>query len=114
MVLFDTTPNGYHRYIAAGNYIVSLIVNNRFKDSFFVRVKGAGYTYTARDSIFKIVGPPAALQGENIMFRVDGYGSNEFVWDFGDNSNQMTTTLSVVQHSYKKSGVYEISLFFQE
>lgn len=108
---FATTQSGYHRYKAAGNYVVSLIVNNQFKDSFFVRVQSTGYTYNAQDSIFKIVGPPAALQGENIMFRVDGYGSDEFVWDFGDKSNQITTTLSVVQHTYKKPGVYQVSLF---
>jgi len=108
---FTTDRNGYHRYKAAGNYVVFLIVNDKFRDSFFVRVKGTGYTYTAQDSVFKIVGPPAALQGENIMFRVDGYGSNEFVWDFGDKSNQVTTSLSVVQHIYKKSGVYEVSLY---
>lgn len=108
---FATTQNGYHRYKAPGNYVVSLIVNNQFKDSFFVRVQGTGYTYNAQDSVFKIVGPPAALQGENIMFRVDGYGSDEFVWDFGDKSSQVTTTLSVVQHTYKKPGVYEVSLF---
>lgn len=108
---FDTVQNGYHRYKAPGNYVVSLIVNNQFRDSFYVRVEGSGYTYNAQDSVFKIVGPPAALQGENIMFRVDGYGSDEFVWDFGDNSNQVTTTLSVVQHIYKNSGVYQVSLF---
>lgn len=108
---FDTAQNGYHQYKAPGNYVVSLIVNNEFRDSFFVRVKGTGYTYNAQDSVFKIVGPPAALQGENIMFRVDGYGSDEFVWDFGDRSNQVTTSLSVVQHIYKKAGVYEVSLF---
>ncbi|MFA6059893.1 MAG: PKD domain-containing protein [Taibaiella sp.] len=108
---FATTQSGYHRYKAPGNYVVSLTVNNQFKDSFFVRVQGAGYTYNAQDSVFKIVGPPAALQGENIMFRVDGYGSDEFVWDFGDKSNQITTTLSVVQHTYKKPGVYQVSLF---
>jgi hypothetical protein len=45
------------------------------------------------------------------MFRVDGYGSDEFVWDFGDKSNQVTTTLSVVQHIYKTPGVYQVSLF---
>jgi hypothetical protein len=108
---FATTQSGYHRYKAPGNYVVSLTVNNQFKDSFFVRVQSTGYTYNAQDSVFKIVGPPAALQGENIMFRVDGYGSDEFVWDFGDKSNQITTTLSVVQHTYKKPGVYQVSLF---
>jgi hypothetical protein len=108
---FATVQSGYHRYKAPGNYVVSLIVNNQFKDSFFVRVQGTGYTYNAQDSVFKIVGPPAALQGENIMFRVDGYGSDEFVWDFGDKSSQITTTLSVVQHIYKTPGVYQVSLF---
>lgn len=108
---FATTQSGYHRYKAAGNYVVSLIVNNQFKDSFFVRVQRTGYSYNAQDSVFKIVGPPAALEGENIMFRVDGYGSNEFVWDFGDKSNQITTTLSVVQHTYRKAGVYQVNLF---
>lgn len=108
---FDTAQSGYHRYKAPGNYVVSLIVNNEFRDSFFVRVKGTNYTYNAQDSVFKIVGPPAALQDENIMFRVDGYGSDEFIWDFGDKSSQTKTSLSVVQHIYKKPGVYEVNLF---
>jgi hypothetical protein len=108
---FTTSQSGYHRYKAPGNYVVTLMVNNEFKDSFFVRVKSAGYSYNAQDSVFKIVGPPAALQGENIMFRVDGYGSDEFVWDFGDKSSQVTTTLSVVQHIYKTPGVYQVSLY---
>lgn len=108
---FSTARSGTHQYNIPGNYVVTLIVNSQFRDSFFIRVEGTGYTYTEQDSVFKIVGPPAALQGENVMFRVDGYGSDEFVWDFGDHSARMTTSLSVAQHIYKRSGVYEVQLF---
>ncbi len=108
---FTTGQSGYHQYDKPGNYVVTLIVNNEFRDSFFIRVEGTGYTYTQQDSVFKIVGPPAAMQGENVMFRVDGYGSDEFVWDFGDHSSRLTTSLSVAQHVYKRSGVYQVLLF---
>lgn len=108
---FDTTQNGYHRYTLPGNYMVTLTVNNQFKDSFFVRVKSSGYTYTAQDSIFNIEATPAALQGEEVEFRVNGYGPSEFTWDFGDKSSEITTTLSRVQHTYNVPGTYQVSLY---
>src|SRR5690606_34567782 len=81
---FSTEASGHHRYSSPGNYVVTLIVNENIRDSFFIRVEGTGYQYTAVDSVFKIVAPAAALQHESVLFRVDGYGSDEFVWDFGD------------------------------
>jgi hypothetical protein len=112
---FDTVQNGHHKYAQPGNYLVSLKVtnakNNVYKDSFFVRVEGSGYTYTQQDSVFKIVAQAEAIQGEEVLFRVDGYGSDEFNWDFGDNSGSVTTTLSAVKHTFKKAGIYTIKLY---
>lgn len=108
---FSTAASGVYRYAAPGNYVVTLLVNETIRDSFFVRVEGTGYQYTAVDSVFKIIAPPAALQHENVLFRVEGYGSDEFLWDFGDGSPRQTARLSVVRHAYKKPGVYTVSLF---
>lgn len=112
---FDTTQSGFHVYKQPGNYTVSLTVKNAqnslSKDIFLVRIEGTGYTYNQQDSVFKIVAPAEALQGEEVMFRVDGYGSDEFNWEFGDNSSSVTTTLSVVKHTFKKPGLYTVNLY---
>lgn len=112
---FDTAQNGYHKYMQPGNYLVSLKVtnakNNVYKDSFFVRIEGSGYTYTQQDSVFKIIAQAEAIQGEEVLFRVDGYGSDEFNWDFGDNSGSVTTTLSAVKHAFKQAGIYTVKLY---
>src|SRR5690606_37728994 len=59
---FSNRASGTHRYRAPGNYVITLIVNGNIRDSFFIRVEGTGYRYTAVDSVFKIIAPPAALQ----------------------------------------------------
>lgn len=107
---FSDKRNGYHRFNTPGNYTVVLTVNNKIRDSFVVSVLDRGYTYTAHDSIFKIVAPSRALQGESVVFKVDGHGSQEFNWDFGDNSSPINTSNSIVQHTYLSAGKYTVKL----
>lgn len=102
---------GYYRYKSPGNYTILLTVNNAVKDSFVVSVQGTGYVYDAHDSIFKIVAPAAALQGESVVFRIDGRGSDEFNWDFGDNSSPVRSTNNMVQHTFMVPGNYTVRLF---
>lgn len=107
---FSARASGTHRYNAPGNYVVTLILNETIRDSFFIRVEGSAYRYTAADSVFKIIAPPAVLQHENVLFRAQGYGSDAFLWDFGDGSPPRTTELSVVRHTYRRPGVFKVSL----
>lgn len=102
--------SGYHKFSSPGNYTVVLTVNDNLRDSFVVSVQDGGYTYTAHDSIFKIVAVDRALQGESVVFRVDGHGSQEFNWDFGDNTSPINSSNSIVQHTYLAAGKYTVKL----
>ena len=51
------SPAGYHRYGAPGNYTVTLTINNKFTDTFFVSVNPGGPSYTIMDSVASIQGP---------------------------------------------------------
>lgn len=103
--------NGRYTYKRPGNYTIFLTVNNKIKDSFVVSVQGTGYVYDAHDSIIKINAPSTALQGESVPFRVEGHGSNEFSWDFGDNSGRRGSTNNLAQHTYMVPGNYTVRLY---
>ncbi|RYZ39174.1 MAG: PKD domain-containing protein, partial [Sphingobacteriales bacterium] len=104
-------PAGYHHYAAPGNYTVTLTVNNKFTDTFFVSVNPGGPDYTLADSLVKIQGPEMAMQGENLVFRAVGKGSNDYRWEFGDNSSTVATNNDIVQYAYPNEGEYLVRLY---
>ncbi len=105
------TPAGYHHYNAPGNYTVTLTVNNKFTDTFFVSVNAVGPNYSIADSVMKIEGPDMAMQGENLVFRAKGKGDNEFRWEFGDNSSMVASNSDIVQYAYQNEGEYLVRLY---
>ncbi len=106
-----------HAYTAAGNYTVTLVVNDGSLDSAPVTtvaeiaVPPANRAPTADPG-----GPYSGNTGEAISF--DGSGSSDpdgdalnYAWDFGDGS---TGTGATPTHGYAASGVYEVSLIVND
>ncbi|WP_118951979.1 PKD domain-containing protein [Taibaiella helva] len=104
------TPAGRHKYNAPGNYTIILTVNNKFTDTFFVSVTGQATAFTLADSLVTIEGPAIGMQGENLVFRAKGQGATEFLWDFGDGSNPVSTTNEIVQYAYPSDGEFIVRL----
>lgn len=106
----SSSARGFHKYRAPGNYTVTLVIDNKHTDTFFVSVTGSNPAFSLSDSLVVIEGPDLGMQGENLVFRAKGQGATEFQWDFGDNSNPVSTTNDFVQYAYPSDGEYIVRL----
>ncbi|MDJ1469679.1 PKD domain-containing protein [Cytophagaceae bacterium DM2B3-1] len=107
VVAFD--KSGHYRYSNPGNYIVTLTINDRYIDTFHVKVVARTVQHTLSDTILTIEGPTEAMQYENLVFRVKGVGAKLYRWTFGDNKQEDAKDPFVL-HAYDQPGTYIIEL----
>ena len=106
-----------HVYAAAGNYTVTLIVNDTALDSNPVTTTAEiAVAPTNRAPLADPGGPYSGDTGAEIRF--DGSASSDpdgdalmYSWDFGDRT---TGTGATPTHSYAAAGVYEVSLIVSD
>jgi mono/diheme cytochrome c family protein len=105
--------NPTHAYTAAGNYTVTLTVNDSALDS--DPVATIAEIAVAPANRAPVADPGGPYSGETGMaIRFDGGASSDpdgdaltYSWDFGDRT---TGTGATPEHSYAASGVYEVTL----
>jgi len=106
-----------HAYASAGNYTVTLVVNDGTLDSEPVTtVAEIAVAPANRAPVANPGGPYSGTTGEAIRF--DGAASSDpdgdpltYAWNFGDGS---TGTGATPTHAYTASGVYEVTLIVND
>lgn len=105
----STEANPEHRYIAAGNYSVSLRIRNSFgctqtitRTKYIQLNNGvkADFGFTVPNSCK----PPTAVHFTN---KSTGTGTLSFEWDFGDGNTSLQTN---PVHTYTATGTYSVQL----
>ncbi|HTL83522.1 MAG TPA: PKD domain-containing protein [Bacteroidia bacterium] len=67
-----------------------------------------GKTTTDLSITFK---PDDPKPGTKILFNANSYGrGNTYIWDFGDGSESVVTTVASAGHSYSKVGTYRVRI----
>lgn len=109
----STEQKGSHLYKKPGYYQVSLIIDNNYTKSFPILVSSASVA-VVRDSINRsetsIDAPSQAYQLETVLFRAVSTDAKIFSWKFGESGN-IDAKDKMVSYSFKKPGMYVVTLF---
>ncbi|MBI3502911.1 MAG: PKD domain-containing protein, partial [Bacteroidetes bacterium] len=113
MLVFGGDGNTYpvtiikHAYATNGTYTVSLTLTNKCNKSttgsFVINI--GGNLLVSGDMT---TSPPPFTTCSPIDFIA--FGGKNYTWDFGDGSNQLSTTSPTVSHSFAQLGVYVVSV----
>ena len=106
-----TTPsyleNPFHFYRNYGEFTVTHIVETELgcKDTAVYQLEIDGPV-----SHFDIISDTVGCEPYTAKFFNNSKRANDFIWDFGDSSTYHTKSDTSVEHTYKKAGIYYITL----
>ncbi|OFY87936.1 MAG: hypothetical protein A3F72_09235 [Bacteroidetes bacterium RIFCSPLOWO2_12_FULL_35_15] len=100
--------NQIHVYAAGGTYLTTLIVQST-----------QGCIDTVSQTVNVLPGPVAGFSSDdysavlfqNVHFTDQSNGAVSWVWNFGDSSDDSTSTVQNPTHVYNKGGFYDVCLY---
>ena len=116
--VITTVPNTNHTYNLPGLYQVMLIA----EDSTTCNIRDTAYLHIKVGNLKATVdfNPVKLAPCDSLKYRFDNlsvappvrpFTNTSFIWDFGDNSPQVTTGAAPVFHSYTAPGSYTVKLY---
>lgn len=106
----STANNPTHNFSSEGNYMVRLVaVKGSCYDTLIkeVKVRNVNAVITANASACG--GVPVKLRGSNSYGMVD-YCYEKYEWNFGDNTQIISTRIDTVMHTFAGRGTYPVKL----
>ena len=96
---------GTFHYDSAGTYLVRLLVDDKLKRKFLVRVKES----PARpDTLIRLLAPTVGYPDEQLMFQTTGATAHQFTWYFGDGAPPSHDPVTF--HAFAQPGTYRVKL----
>ncbi|HZH67325.1 MAG TPA: PKD domain-containing protein [Flavisolibacter sp.] len=98
----------FHTYANAGTYVVKLLLSDTaYCNSPETLIDTLRVAANVR-AIFKT--PSAGCAPYNAVFKNESVGGAQFIWNFGDGSAPLQTTVSTVNYTYTIPGTYIVKL----
>ncbi|WP_313376250.1 PKD domain-containing protein [Chishuiella sp.] len=105
--------SGVHFFKKPGYYQVTVLINNKYPKTFPILVSPEVVKEIKDSVITTIDAPTTGMQFANVLFSTNNTTAKEFRWKFGESGN-IDSFERNPSYSYKKPGVYLVTLYTDE